>query len=256
MVFYYLGIMEKDKKAIIDSFYKKVRGQKPPGRIHDGGRGHWIENRMGISPNGKNAPDLNGYEMKDDTNNKTTFGDWSPTEAIFKGTRLKKAEISRSEFLKLFGQPNQYKNNRPSWSGKPCPKVSGYNEFGQILKVTPEGDVKATYSFSKDSRINKYELIPTKYQVENLVLAKWSKEYLKNKLESKFNQKGWFKLKLKNGVYSEISFGGPIDFSTWIRLVKKGVVFFDCGMYEGNSRNYCQWRASNALWESLIVDTY
>ena len=51
---------------------------------HDGKYGHWLETQMGIIHNGDNAPDLLGYEMKNDTSSgKTTFGDWSPNEKIF-----------------------------------------------------------------------------------------------------------------------------------------------------------------------------
>jgi hypothetical protein len=37
---------------------------------------------------------------------------------------------------------------------------------------------------------------------------------------------------------------------------KTGKIYFDCGMYQGNNRNYCQWRATNTFWDSLIVETY
>ena len=47
-----------------------------------------------------------------------------------------------------------------------------------------------------------------------------------------------------------------MNFDNWLDLVRKGVVFFDSGMYEGNSRNYSQWRANNSYWESLIVREY
>ena len=60
---------------------------------------------------------------------------------------------------------------------------------------------------------------------------------------------GWF-------GYSSLIFGGPLTFEKWINLVKTGEVFFDSGMYEGNSRPYSQWRASNAIWESMVVSSH
>ena len=41
-----------------------------------------------------------------------------------------------------------------------------------------------------------------------------------------------------------------------IELVKKKVVFFDSGMYQGNKRPYSQWRANNKYWDSLITEEY
>ena len=34
-----------------------------------------------------------------------------------------------------------------------------------------------------------------------------------------------------------IIFGGPMDFKTFIKHVKTGKIFYDSGMYRGNSRN-------------------
>ena len=68
---------------------------------------------------------------------------------------------------------------------------------------------------------------------------------------------GWFKCnKDINGIYTTIVFGDPINFETWINGVKKGLIFFDSGMYAGNPRPYSQWRANNNYWESLITDTH
>jgi hypothetical protein len=57
-------------------------------------------------------------------------------------------------------------------------------------------------------------------------------------------------------MYTNIQFGKPITFESWIDLVAEGVVFFDSGMYQGNSRPYSQWRALNDFWDSLIIETY
>jgi len=94
-------------------------------------------------------------------------------------------------------------------------------------------------------------------QQEHLVLARWDYEWMKAKLEDKFNQKGWFKcLKNDKGVYSEIVFGAPITYKNWLIGVQKGLIFFDSGMYQTNIRNYSQWRANNDYWNSLIIDSH
>ena len=90
-----------------------------------------------------------------------------------------------------------------------------------------------------------------------MVLAKWYRASIKKKLEDKFNQQGWFTCKMnKSRIYSSIHFGNPMNFESWIELLEKGIVFFDSGMYQGNSRNYSQWRASTAFWDSLIIESY
>jgi len=94
-------------------------------------------------------------------------------------------------------------------------------------------------------------------QKDNLTIALWKAESLKEKLERKFNQKGWFKCeKGEDGTYQTINFGDPINYENWLELVREGVVFFDSGMYQTNKRNYSQWRANNKLWESLITSSY
>lgn len=250
--------MESGKKKIINLFNKNVRGKKSDtsksNQKHDGKDGHWLETQMGIIHNGNNAPDIYGYEMKNHTTGKTTFGDWSPSYTVFKkGVNL----ISRDSFLQIFGSPNPKKENRCSWSGKPCPKIEGYNSFGQKLEVDKNNNIIAVYSYSKDRRKNKNRIIPHEFKKDNIPLAKWSAESMTKKVEKKFNNLGWFKcLKDKNKIYTQIAFGDPINFKSWIAGVKKGLIFFDGGMYQGNNRPYSQWRATNKYWDSLIVEKY
>ncbi len=250
--------MHKNKQAIIDLFLTNVKGKRPSvtgNTGHDGRYGHWLEDQMGIAPNAANKPDIFGYEMKNHTASKTTFGDWSADYYIFRDSL--KADIDRDSFLTTFGKPNPKKKNRCSWSGEPSPKIRVVNKFGQELIVDDDHNIIAMYSFSKDCRTIKYQIIPPNLQVDSLILARWSKDWIKDKLERKFNQNGWFKCKLNNeGVYDSIVFGKPINFDSWIELVKTGVVFFDSGMYQGNPRNYSQWRANNKFWDSLIVDEH
>ena len=95
--------MDKDKQKIIDLFNKNVRGKKPntdsANQNHDGKGGHWLETQMGIKHNGDNAPDLFGFEMKNNTTSKTTFGDWSPSRNLRIFRRGNEYNLSRSDFL-------------------------------------------------------------------------------------------------------------------------------------------------------------
>jgi len=262
--------MNQDKQKIIDLFSNNVKGKKADtlghNQKHDGKKGHWLEQQMGVKANASNSPDIYGYEMKNQTSSgKITFGDWSADEYIFQHGRPKKNHdtnkkyaISKNRFLEIFGKPNEKKKGRVSWSGTPCPTyINQYTPYGQILKIDKNINIVIFYSYSEDKRENKNKIVPIDMQKEDLVLAKWYKDSIKKKLEDKFNQQGWFTCKMdKNEIYTSIHFGNPMNFENWIELLEKGIVFFDSGMYYGNSRNYSQWRASTAFWNSLIVESY
>ena len=256
--------MDKNKEAIISNFIQNVKGKKYDStgfnNRHDGAEGHWLERQMGIAANANNEPDLLGYEMKKDTKSKTTFGDWSPDIALWKKV-TPYPDIPRidrdTEFLKFFGKPNLKKKGRLSWSGEPVPTIKGYNSFGQILKVDQDENILACYSYSHDQRPDKSTLLPEHFKRDDLIIAKWLKDVLMQKVERKFNDKGWFKcFKDTTGTYTHIGFGDPIKYSDWIELVKIGIVFYDSGMYAGNVRPYAQWRANNNYWDALITEKY
>lgn len=268
--------MDNNKIQLIEFFRKNIKGKKPDvsnlNNKHDGKYGHWLEAQFKIHHNASNNADILGFELKNETSSKTTFGDWSANEYIFDlpdffSVFTEKTKLDRREhFLKIFGKPNQDKDGRFSWSGEPCPKIELYNRFGQRLSVVENNDIIAEYSFSKDLRVDKEETIPSVLKKENLIIARWygnstpkgkKGKCLKRKLEDKFNDKGWFTCKTdSSGVYSKICFGEPMTFNNWISLVRKGIVFFDSGMYQGNPRPYSQWRANNNYWDSLITERY
>lgn len=269
--------MDANKEKLIEIFRNKVKGKAPniSGRNvrHDGRKGNWLEEQFGKLPDADNHADFWGYELKSNTTSKTTFGDWSANRYIYRDgayTYLfdgKKSHEKKDSFCQIFGAPNPEKNNRYSWSGRPVPKISGYNEFGQVLRIDKNLDILAVYSYSMDMRPDKAQIVPKELQQDNLIIAQWfgvnspttrpRDKCLKAKLEDKFNVLGWFTCKTDDrGRYEKICFGQPIDYNTWIHLVHIGVVFLDSGMYEGNERPYSQWRASNQYWDSLIVECY
>lgn len=263
-------LMRSEKQKIIERFNKNVKGELPnitdANKKHDGKYGHWLEKKMGISPNADNKPDLFGYEMKNQTSSgNITYGDWSADEYIFQHGRPSKNHatnenynISRDKFLQIFGKPNKKKSNRISWSGEPCPTYYKIRtNFGQIIDIDQNNNIIIAYNFSLDKRNDKATIVPLSMQKENLIIAKWKYESIKKKLEDKFNQKGWFTCKKGlNGRYESIHFGPPMNFDTWLTLFKNKVVFFDSGMYQGNSRLYSQWRSRSAYWDKLITDDY
>lgn len=271
--------IKKVQKKIIKIFENKVQGKKPNtsqyNKKHHGKGGHWLEKKMDVKHNSNNMPDLLGFEMKNDTKSKTSFGDWNASYYIFwnekyfpiiscKGgrERQKLERESKTEFLKIFTRKN--KDGLYSWSGKPCPsKVSdGFNEFGQILVVNKDNSIAVKYSHTKDTRNEKSRIVPKKFQCENLVLAKWNADLIQQRVENKFGKLGWFKcLKdKKTGMYDSIVFGEPFDIKQFLKVVKLGHVIFDSGMKErkskGTDRFRSMWRASNSFWNTMIVEKY
>jgi hypothetical protein len=247
---------EAIKGEIERRFDEFVKGLKPPSRgdnRHDGFEGDWLTRQMGLNSNGKNEPDFMGFEMKKDSKGKTTFGDWSPDRALYK------APYSRTVFLRTFGSPNPLKNDRYSWSGKVFPTLGKWNGFGQRLEVDDDQNIRAIYTHKMN--VLTPLAVPAAFHLENLELAFWSKEPigpsmrekgLRRKVEDKFNQLGWFRcLKGGDGTYQRIQFGRPLSYPAFIEMFKRGEIFIDSGMYEGNPRPYMQFRAGNQVWDRL-----
>lgn len=246
-------------KRILALFLLNVKGKsadtKGSNGRHDGKGGYWLEKQMGLKHNASNTPDIEGFEMKNHTTSgKTTFGDWSADYYIFKDLRF---GMDRDEFLRVFGNPNPDKKGRYSWSGSPCPKIGSYNNFGQKLIVDDGGSISAIYSYSADKRADKAKAVPKKFQKPRILVARWSADLMRRRVESKFKEKGWFKcIKDIKGIYTGIVFAPPITFEAWIQGVREGQVFFDSGMYQGNKRPYSQWRANNVWWDELVTRRY
>ena len=251
---------DEAKAKIIRIFKENVCGVMPDisgsDPRHSGREGHWLEDRMGIRHNASNAPDLFGYEMKKRTSGVITLGSWDPNYWMFRDPENR---LDRDGFLRAFGQPNPEKGNRMSWSGSPVPKIDRINGFGMRIEVGSEA-ISFFYSFSSDKRPEKNTLVPPNLQREELEVCKWNltgRKSLREKVEKKFNQLGWFEcIKNEAGAYTGLAFGNPFTFETFLDYFRRGLVYFDCGMYEGNPRNYCQWRSRNSFWDTLISERY
>ena len=253
-------------EQIIHLFRTQVKGVPicMDGPKHCGKEGHWLESRMGISPNSRNEPDLFGYEMKKGSP-KTTLGDFSASEYAF-SKKEKRSTIntynqwtddisfSRSDFIRTFGTPNPLKNFRYSWSGSCVPTYNTWNGCGQMLTINETNDIVIYYSFSKDTRDKKIEF-PTFLQKDNLVIALWKSEKMKSHINTKFNNKGFFICKKIGETYEKICFGKPFRFEYFIECIKNKKIIFDSGMYEGNNRQYSQFRGSS-FWDELILEEY
>lgn len=264
--------IKKEELEIIERFKNNVFGRKPntssKNTGHDGKSGHWLEEQMGVQANRRTEADLLGFEMKDGTASKISFGDWSADYYIFKDeiySDKNKSMLERrnESFLYVFGKPNPDKlggsrsEGRYSWSGEPIPKINKINDYGQELVVDDENNILIKYYFSKDLRPDKLSIVPIKMQSDNLIIVKWFANGLKKKVDDKFNRNGWFVCKKdSNGYYNAIAFGEPISFDVWIGMVRSGEIFFDSGMYETNNRPYSQWRANNSSLENLFIRIY
>lgn len=245
------------KQEILRIFESQIKGRKADTtgstQSHDGKEGDWLTRQMGLVSNGINEPDFKGFEMKKDAT-KTSFGDWSPDYAIYKRPNPK---MTRLEFLKYFGRRSIVEKNgvnieRFAWSGRVFPTVKGVNDVGQIMQVLQDDSVTIKYFFAKDKRSEKNSILPSEFRTEGLELASWSKEKLKTNLERKFNKLGWFKcIQDKNGVYTDVQFGLPINFDTFIQFVRTGDIFCDCGMRSDSQKPYMNWRANKAIWNLL-----
>ena len=266
------------KQEIKNIFNEKIRGEKPifkgKGKKHAGWKGHWLEKQFGVVANNKNKADYKGFEIKDSTGKKTTFGDWSADEYIFFShvkcenqpakasvcPKCKNSQLNRDkEFLRIFGTPNPKKENRYSWSGSVFPRVGETNFYGQTLEISDDGEVKAIYSFSKDKREDKASLMPSNLKIDYVELARWRAGTLKKKVEKKFGSYGWVKgirPDKGHGIYTAVQFGGPVNFDDWLECLRKGIIFLDSGMYETNKRKYSQWRADNSYWDERVEETY
>lgn len=262
--------IDKDKLDIIELFRKNIKEKKIElenyNNKHDGKEGHLLEKQMNIIHNSKNEPDINGYEMKKDSK-KITFGDFSASEYLFSKDKKyinEKNEwdnnlvnITKDQFIKFFGTQKPLKHNRYSWSGNCIPTYNNWNTCGQKLTITNENDICIFYSYSKDKRDDIKIKFPNYLKKENILIVIWKNNKMRDHINNKFNNKGFFIIKKKLDIYNKICFGKPFNYDTFIDGIKKLIIIFDSGMYVGNNRNYSQFRSSNSkFWDNLIIEEY
>jgi hypothetical protein len=243
------------KKEIIKRFNKNVKGKEIDttfkNQKHCGKEGHCLEEAMGIKPNGKNEPDIFGYEMKSDTKvGVTTFIDKQPDEFYFKGKMFK---LLGNKNKKNYLWTNFYRQNTRKLGEK---RIGGWNINkwdidGQMLRVCEDNSIIVEYNYKQDKRSYKDDCLDDFYKDgNNHIILKWLKETLEKFINRKFNQNGFFICKK-----DKICFGKPITFDMWIQGVKNNIIYYDgYSLLDGRWRG-C-FRAKNNYWNSLIFEEY
>jgi len=242
-----------EKQDIIKLFLSNVKGKEINlngyNISHCGKEGHWLENQMNIKANQKNLPDINGFEMKKETNNVTTFIDKVPSKKLFMDILIKPKDTkNKIKFWNMFGSKKQ--SDELTLGGW---KINKYDNNGQILVIDKDNNIQVIYDYKQDKRENKDTLIDEFYKIETKIIIQWNVEDIKKTIDNKFNVKGFFICK-KGGdnTYNKICFGNPFTFEKWIEDVKKGKIYYD-----GYSKLFGRWRgcfrANNIYWESLLI---
>jgi hypothetical protein len=260
--------MQMAKNKIIEIFNNKIKNIDiiitKHKHKHDGIEGHWLESKFGVSANNHSKPDIYGYELKKESD-KITFGDYSASEYIFSSKKdfINKANgwvdnevsITRHDFFKYFGKPNPLKNNRLSWSGVCVPKYEIWNDYGQILTID-DNNICIYYSYNKD-KYKENKNVPDILKNKKILIVIWMFEKIKGHIDKKFNVNGFIICKKKDNKYNKICFGRPFDVHYFLEHIQRGNIIFDSGMYNGNNRNYSQFRSGiNNFWNNLIIEEY
>ena len=264
-----------DKRWILQQFFDHLEGKTLKGAEtkHDGEEGHSVERAFGLKPNGRNEPDIRGYELKK-CSVKITFFDLAGVypfsknpepllkygetatpllEELAADATMKRTRTIRTNFIRKFGTLKEKPDGRvrASWSGTCFPKVGAYNAFGQTLEVDPEGNIVAFYNAALDQRV-----IPAALD-RPIPIALWPRAVLEKALQNKFGQKGFVLCKQDvHGVYRSICFGPPITFDLFIDQFRKGVIHIDSGMKEGNARCYSHFRAPQHFWLNMVQEEW
>jgi hypothetical protein len=267
---------------------------------HCGKEGHWLESKFNVQHNSKNQPDILGFELKK-WSKKTTLGDFSASEYAFSKERTRiddvngwnnDIQMTRTQFIRYFGNPNPKKNNRYSWSGTSVPTFGKWNSNGQLLCVTDNKDIVIYYCYDRDCRARKIDLpefvkvgsrrkatlLPSSTEATELtpsfehqtvnsvasvedgrvpqliMIAIWEMSKMKSHIDNKFNKKGFVICKKTRDVYDQICFGKPFDFEYFMECFQSQKIKFDSGMVESSTRNYSSFRANSKFWDQLSCD--
>lgn len=251
---------EISKEYIIEMFNNNIKGKLYIKNKEDknSDEGHWLEKMMNIKPNSSIDADIGGYEMKKNSK-KITFGDWSGEYLFSNNINLlnkynnSDLSMSKEKFIKTFGNQN-IKKNRYSWSGKCIPKYGKWNDCGQMLIIKDE-HIMALYSYNNDKRTTKEK----EFENKEIYIAIWNKDKMKNHIEKKFNQNGFFICnKNKKNIYDKICFGKQINYELFLEKIRTNEIYLDSGLFhdenKNNNRLYSQWRANYNFWNDLIIE--
>jgi len=246
------------KKEIIRRWEQNVKGKQldisSKNEKHCGKEGHCLEEAMGITPNGKNEPDIFGYEMKNDTKvGVTTFIDKEPDYFKIKDEKFtgisRKSNVDKKEQI----WNNMYRQNTRKKGEKRIGgwKINKYDMDGQKMIITDDNSLEVVYNYNYDTREYKDNCLYDYYRNgEDHIICKWDKKTLEEFINRKFNQKGFFICKA-----DKICFGKPISFDMWIQGVKDGVIYYD-GYSSIDGRWRGCFRANNKYWHSLVIEEY
>jgi hypothetical protein len=244
-----------DKKEIIKRYKNNVKGKEmdtsSKNPMHCGKGGHWLEEVMGIKPNGKNEPDIFGYEMKNDTKSGfTTFIDKQPDYFCIKGDKFK-LHGNKSKKKTLWTNFYRQKTRKQDEKRIGGWKVDIWDIDGQRLSVCGDNSIIVEYNYEYDTRAYKDECLDNYYKDnKDHIILKWEKNILETCINRKFNQNGFFICKKY-----KICFGKPITFDMWIQGVKDGIIYYD-GYSSIDGRWRGCFRAKNNYWHSLITEEY
>jgi len=207
---------------------------------------------MGIKPNSKNCPDIYGFEQKKDSS-KITFIDKQTDEKYYKGLSLGKRPKKelKEKYWKTFERSNSTPNKIGGW------KLNKWDNDGQCLKLDCEYNILIVYNYMKDKRIDKKTRVDEYYKnTKDHVIGIWKSHTLKECIERKFNQNGFYICsKNKLGEYDKICFGQKITFDYWIQEFKRGNIYYD-GYSSLNGRWRGMFRASKKWWRQIITAEY
>jgi len=240
-----------DKEYIIKLFNTNVKGVeiclKGKNKKHCGKDGHWLEKQMGIKHNAKNAPDINGYEMKMDSK-VITFIDKSPDKMYLDGVTIpKRNKTEKKQFWDKYASKKT--NDEPTIGGW---LVNKFNKSGQKMIVDENNNIAVLYNYEEDTRTDKETLGLNR---TSHIIMEWNATSLSTAIEDKFNQKGFFKCIKENNKFTKICFGKKITFDTWINEFKKGIIYHD-GYSKVGGRSRHVFRAKKKFWNELITEEY
>ena len=287
---------KESKLLIINNFNKNVLGNYPKESDlksdHDGNIGHWLESKLGGNIDADGNADLNGFECKIESK-KISWGDWGAPYRIFcdKSYKIfdkKNAHENMHTLVKLLGVRRHHDEDGEyySMSGKDFPSYINTETAIGLSLIEKKTDILLTYSYSKDQRHNKNEVVPVEFKKEGLVIFKWygtdisfntfKSNIENNKLQIDVKVTGQTasvsletRVRRKFGIYGVViglkdeskgfyglKFLKRITFKDWLYAFKNKNVIFDTALTTRSKRPYNQWRSTAKFMKTLEEEIY